>query len=388
MSADLSTAQKEEAAKAKAYVELREAKTAELKAAETLLDAKEDELAQAGMDLANDKEELERSQALLDELMKMLKALGESCDTAEADFQKRKQARLEEMKAVSETIEILMADEARDAMSGTYSLMQLSSDSHSSGNRRHHAASVLRRVAKSTRNPELSALATSVELDAFTRVKKAIDDMIAVLKKQQDDEVKHKDWCTAELHQTNMTAMATEDLQRDLEAKIEVLAADIKRLEGEIEAAKQQIGELESELQRASVDRQKANLDFQKTTADQRAVQEVLAKALDRLATFYDKQGLLQRSKKDINEPIPTPPPVMQYKPSEGATGVMQMIEKLIYEAKDLEAASLKGEKEAQAAYEAMVADTNKTVADLQALIVSNMQALADAKKDLASTEA
>jgi len=382
MSGDLSAAQKEEAAKAKAYVELREAKTAELKAAETLLDAKEDELAQAGMDLANDKEELERSQALLDELMKMLKALGESCDTAEADFQKRKQARLEEMKAVSETIEILMADEARDAMSSTYSLLQLSSESQSMGNRRHRAASVIRGVARRTRNPELAALATSVELDAFTRVKKAIDDMIAVLKKQQEDEVKHKDWCTAELHQTNMTSMATEDLQKDLEAKIEVLAADIKRLEGEIEAAKQQIGELESELQRASVDRQKANLDFQKTTADQRAVQEVLAKALDKLATFYDQQGLLQKSKKDINEPIPTPPPVMEYKPNKGATGVMQMIEKLIYEAKDLEADSLKGEKEAQALYESTVADTNGSVQDLQKAIVTNTKAIAQAKKD------
>jgi len=224
-------------------------------------------------------------------------------------------------------------------------------------------------------------------LDAFTRVKKAIDDMIAVLKKQQDDEVKHKDWCTAELHQTNMTAVATEDLQQDLEAKIKILESDIKRLEGDVEAAQRQIGELESELQRASVDRQKANLDFQKTTADQRAVQEVLAKALDRLATFYDKQGLLQKSEKAINEPIPTPPPVMQYKPSEGATGVMQMIEKLIYEAKNLEAASLKGEQEAQALYESTVADTNNSVRDLHRAIITNTKAIARAKKDKALSE-
>merc|ERR1719326_1329946 len=81
MAAGLAEAQAEETAKAKAYAELRETK----------LDAKEDELAQAQMDLANDKEDLERTQAALDELMKIMKALTETCDEAEANWQKRKQ---------------------------------------------------------------------------------------------------------------------------------------------------------------------------------------------------------------------------------------------------------------------------------------------------------
>merc|ERR1719247_2974884 len=281
-----------------------------------------------------------------------------------------------------------MADEARDAMSSTYaSFVQLSSRSQRSKDHRARAAALLRAAARETRSPGLSVLATTVELDAFTKVKKAIDDMIEMLKRQQADEVKHKDWCTAELHQTNMTAMETEDLKLDLEAKIEELNQTIKRLEDEIEAAKTQIAELEGALQRANEDRQKANLDFQKTIADQRAVQEVLAKALDRLATFYDKEGFLQKGQKGINEPLPTPPPVMEYKPNKGATGVMQMIEKLTYEAKDLEADSLKGEKEAQAAYEALVADTNETVASLMSAIATNTEAVAQAKKDKASAE-
>merc|ERR1719440_214056 len=267
-------------------------------------------------------------------------------------------------------------------MGGTYDFVQVSSRVHRVEGRRLRAAAVIRDVAKKTRNPDLSALATAVELDAFTRVKKAIDDMIVMLKKQQEDEVKHKDWCDKEIHDTNMTDMATVDHKLDLEAKIEELNQTIKRLEDEIEAAKKQIAELEGALQRANEDRQKANLDFQKTIADQRAVQEVLAKALDRLATFYDKAGFLQRGKKGINEPLPTPPPVMEYKPNKGATGVMQMIEKLIYEAKDLEADSLKGEKEAQALYESTVADTNGSVQYLQKAIVTNTKAIAQAKKD------
>merc|ERR1719316_1738681 len=387
MTGDLGEAQKEEQERAAAFAELREAREAEIAAAEKQSEEKEDELAQTDMDNANAKEDLERFMAELSETQKFLLNLNKTCKDAAANFELRKKARLEEIKAVSETIEILTADEARDAMSGTYNFVQLSSRVHRIEGRRLRAAALLRAAAIKTHNPELSALATTVELDAFTKVKKAIDDMIVMLKKQQEDEVKHKDWCTEELHQTNMTAMKTEDLKLDLEAKIDELKQTIKRLEDEIEAAKKQIAELEGALQRANEDRQKANLDFQKTIADQRAVQEVLAKALDRLAPFYDKEGFLQKGKKGINEPLPTPPPVMEYKPNKGATGVMQMIEKLIYEAKDLEADSLKGEQEAQAAYEAMVADTNSSVADLMNAITTNTEAVIQAKKDKASAE-
>merc|ERR1719502_2616641 len=377
MGGDLLEAQKEEQEKAAAFAELREAREAEIAAAEKQSEEKEDELAQTDMDNANAKEDLERFMAELSETQKFLLNLNKTCKDAAANFELRKKARLEEIKAVSETIEILTADEARDAMSGTYNFVQLSSRVHRVEGRRLRAAAVLRAQAIKTHNPELSALATTVELDAFTKVKKAIDDMIVMLKKQQEDEVKHRDWCNVELHETNMTAMKTEDLIADL-------GATIKRLGDEILAAKTSIADLQGNLQRASIDRQKANLDFQQTVADQRATQEVLAKALDRLATYYDKELFLQGKKGAKQTP---PVPQMEYKPSAGATGVMSMIEKLIYEAKDLEADSVKSEAEAQAQYETMVADTNGSVLALQEEITTKTKALAQAKKDKAVAE-
>jgi len=382
MEGDLSEAQKTEMAAAKAFAELRAAKEAEIAAAEKQAEEKEDELAQTDMDCANAKEDLEREEAALSEFQKFMMKLKETCADAEKNFALRKKARLEEIKAVSETIEILTSDEARDSFNGAFGFMQLSSRVHRVEGRRIRAAALLRSVATKTGNPQLSALATTVELDAFTRVKKAIDDMIAMLKVQQEDEVKHKDWCDGELQETEMETMKTESLKADLEAKIEELTTTIKTLSDEIMAAKTQIAELQTMLQRATIDRQKANLDFQKTVADQRATQEVLAKALDKLATYYDKGGLLQTRKKQ------TPPvPIMEYKPSSGATGIMSMIEKLIYDAKDLEADAVKGEADAQAQYEATVTDTNDSVAALQKEIMTKTQAKSDAEKDKTAAE-
>jgi len=85
------------------------------------------------------------------------------CAEGDANFDKRKASRLSEIEAVSQTIEILTGDEAKDAMDTTFSFVQTSK----SDKLRAKAAAVLRKF----RSPELSMLATSVELDAFTKVK-------------------------------------------------------------------------------------------------------------------------------------------------------------------------------------------------------------------------
>jgi len=225
------------------------------------------------------------------------------------------------------------------------------------------------------------ALATAVQLDSFTRVKKAIDDMIAMLKVEEADEVKKNDWCIAELQENDMTTAKTETRKSDLQAKQAELEPTITTLEDDLASAANQISELQVNLQRANEDRQKENLDFQQTVADQTATVEILKKALDKLATFYDEESLLQKQKQT--------PPVAQkeYSPNKGAQGVMQMIEKLVGEAKEMTAEATKAEVEAQAAYEAIVADTNGSVLALQKEIATKTQTKAQTHKDLAMTE-
>merc|ERR1719335_1379295 len=197
-------------------------------------------------------------------------------------------------------------------MDGTYSFLQLRA---ATAGQRAGAAQVLRQAAARAASPRLAMLATAVELDAFTKVKKAIDDMISMLKTQQADEVKKNDWCNAEFQETEMTTMKTEDLKADLVAKVEDLAATIKRLGEEIETAKASIAELEVNLQRASMTRKVQNVDYQKTFADQVATQAVLEKALDKLATYYDKEALVQRSAHGHAAKQTPPVPQMEYKP-------------------------------------------------------------------------
>merc|ERR1719235_2411477 len=199
-------------------------------------------------------------------------------------------------------------------MDTTFSLVQTSRNTDKN---RREAAAILRRTAAKSHSPELSMLASSVELDAFTKVKAMIDKMIATLKTQQADEVKKNDWCNAELQDNEMATMKKTDHKADLEAKAGELETSIKTLSEEIEKANLDIASLQVALQRASENRKQENLDFQKTVADQMATAEILKKALDKLATFYDEAAFAQTHAKKIALKKQTPPvPQMEYKKS------------------------------------------------------------------------
>merc|ERR1712048_1182373 len=103
------------------------------------------------------------------------------------------------------------------------SLLQQSSMSE----RRNEAIKVLAKY------PRLATLASQVKLDAFTRVKKAIDDMIAQLLKEKADEIKHKDFCTDELNTNQLQTEKKEREKQDLIVLIEDLELKIKTLHEE-----------------------------------------------------------------------------------------------------------------------------------------------------------
>merc|ERR1711879_1011543 len=143
--------------------------------------------------------------------------------------------------------------------------MGLQKETSMQSERRSQASKLLSAVAKKRQNPRLSNLAYRVRLDAFTRVKKAIDDMVAQLLKEKEDEIKHKDFCTDEFNTSQLQTEKKEREKQDLIAKIEDLELTIKTLTEEIEALKAQIAEMQVQLKRAGENREKENKEFQMT---------------------------------------------------------------------------------------------------------------------------
>merc|ERR1712066_526282 len=190
--ANLSDAQKEEMANQKAYEDLKAAKEAEIAAGQAQIDTKTQELADADEKLAMAKQDIEDTRNSLAADEQFLMMLKEKCAMTDKEWEERQKTRQLEMEAVSKALAILSGDDAHDLFTRTFNPAFVQKESSLQSARRIQASKVLKLIADKHGNPRLATLAYKVRLDAFTRVKKAIDDMIAQLLKEKEDEIKHK----------------------------------------------------------------------------------------------------------------------------------------------------------------------------------------------------
>merc|ERR1719265_905626 len=313
--------------------------------------------------------------------------LKEKCSMTDSEWEERQKTRQLEMEACSKALAVLSSDDAHDLFTKTFNPSLLQKESSMNSERRSQASKLLSAVATKLSNPRLATLAVRVRLDAFTKVKKAIDDMVAQLLKEKEDEIKHKDFCVEEFNTNQLQTEKKDREKEDLIAKIEDLELTIKTLTSEIDTLKSEVAEMQVQMKRAGEDREKENKDFQQTVADQRASQKLLAAALNILKGFYEKkESFLQKQ-----EPAgPAPPPgFKEYKKNAGAGGVMGMIQQIINDAKAMEAEAIRAEEDAQKAYEQFVKETNNSVDTKNKDIANKSEEKARSEEDLvqANTE-
>merc|ERR1719473_1742883 len=359
----------------------------EIQAGQEQIETKTQELADTDEKLAQSKQDIEDTRASLAADEKFLAELKEKCQMTDQEWEERQKTRQEEMAAVSKALAILSSDDAHDTFTKTFNpeFVQTASSLHSK--RRDQAATVLSAAARKFQNPRLAQLATAVRLDAFTRVKKAIDDMVAELMKQKEDEIKHKDWCVDEMNTNERTTEMKNRDKDDLNAKIADLTSTIDTLTSEIETLKAEIAEMQVQLKRAGEDREKENKEFQTTVADQRATQKLLQQALNVLKAFYDKKAKAAALAQQEPAGPPPPPGFNEYRKSAAAGGVMGMIQQIINDAKAMEAEAIKSEEDAQKAYEDFVKDTNTSVEEKTVSITNKTEEKAQAEADKVEAE-
>jgi len=385
---NLANAQKDEAESQSDYESLKAAKEQEIAAGTELADTKTQELATTDEKNAQSKEDLELTRDQLAADTKFLANLKETCSNMDQEYEERTKTRQGEIEACSKALSFLASDEAHALFSKSLGFVQVASTS--TNKRRLKASKVLSQAAQKYNDPRLSMLATKAKLDAFTEVKKSIQDMIDALIKEKEDEIKHKDFCVEELNSNERDTEMKERDKSDLEAKISDLTLTVDSLTKELEALKAEVADLQTQMKRAGEDREKQNAEFQTVVADQRATQKLLQAALGILKGFYEKAALLQERAATKSASAQAPPPGFKsYEKNKSSGGVMGMMQGIIDESAGLEAEAIRAEEDSQKAYEEYVMDTNDSIEEATKSIVSktDMKAKAEAEKVEAETE-
>merc|ERR1719271_647609 len=173
--------------------------------------------------------------------MKYLADLTATCEQKASDFESRQQLRAQEIEAIEKAIEILSSAAVSGnaekhlptlLQSKTASLAQLRADARSPVQQR--VAEYLHIRSKELNSRVLSALATRVARDPFTKVQKMIKDLIARLMEEAGAEADHKKWCDTELATNEQTRKEKTAAVETIHAEIDELEAAIAKLSNEI----------------------------------------------------------------------------------------------------------------------------------------------------------
>jgi len=351
---NLTAGQREEADNRQAFEGLKAAKEDEIATGQQQVDTKTSQLADTDEKLAQSKQQIKDTKGSLSADEQFLLELKQKCQLTDQEWGQRQKTRQEEIAAVSQALNVLAGDDAHDTFTKTFNpdFLQTVSDV------RKKAFRVLQKVASKTADPKLSAIAQQVQLDAFTKVKKAIDQMVAELKQQMDDEVKHRDWCIDGFNENERTHTNTDRDHREVLAQIEDLSQNIDTLGKQIDELNRQVVELQTQIKRAGEDRVAENKQFRQTVNEQKETQALLKKAFDHLAAFYNK-----KSKKPVLVQGPAAP--AGFKTMEKNTSgnkVLQLLQQIINDAAEMEAEAKRGEQDAQEAYESFLKETRRSV--------------------------
>jgi len=375
MAADLKeTTASEEEAKA-SFATLTATNEKEIAAAGKAVESKTARVGELAVSIVQGKNDHEDTEEAVAEDTKMKGNLEKSCATKSTEWDARQKLRAEEIQAVSETIEMLNGDDALELFKKTLpsaasSLLQTSVRSKSQLRRAETVLrSLLSRNGKHKVNLKMMLLALKSHMGGgFDKVVAMVDNMVAVLSKEQSDDDAKKDFCVAELNKAEGEEKALAGEVSDIDADIDEKSDQISSLASEIKALQQGIADLDKSVAQATEQRQDEHAEYANTAAGNQAALELIGMAKNRMNKFYapdqykaaptttessSPYGFLQ-----VSEEADTALENFgEYKKSESSGGVMAMMDQMM---KDVEmdiAEAKHDEADAQKDYEEAMQD-------------------------------
>jgi len=360
----------------------KEALTAEI-------ETKSERSGDLGVQIAQMKNDAGDTGEALEADQKFLAELQQGCATKTSEWEARSKTRADELVALADTIKILNDDDALELFkkslpSASAGLVQVQV---SDASLRSAALASLRKGMQKLSAPDrarldLISLALHGKKIGFAKVIKMVEEMVASLKKEQVDDDTKKAYCAQQLDQSDDQKKALEHKISDLDTASALAEENIATLTEEIASLSAGIKELDKSVADATANRQAEHAEFNELIASDSAAKEVLGLAKNRLNQFYNPKlykttvapepALVQISEHVQHKADPGPAPATWNafaKQSESNGGVIQMLNLLVADLdKDMTQARAE-ERDAQADYETMMADSaSKRAADSKSL--------------------
>jgi len=302
MEGDLADLTKQEEEAKANYDALVSAKETEIAANTKAIEEKTIREGETAVEIVNMKEDLDDTSKALAEDRKFLADLESNCKTKKAEYEVVVATRAEELTALAETVKILNDDDALDLFKKTLPSASLLQVTITSKVVKNLALKALHASKGKDARLDLISLAIRGKKVNFDKVVAMIDDMVALLGKEQKDDDTKKAYCEAQLDKTDDQQKVLKQTISDLAKAIEDAEERIATLKEEIAALTKGIADLDNQVKEATETRQEENAQFTDNMANNNAAKELIGIAKNRMNKFYNPKMYKAAPKRELSE--------------------------------------------------------------------------------------
>merc|ERR1719487_1768894 len=264
LSRDIAQLEKDEAAAVSGFTSMKASKEKEIEFADESIESKKERVGTLAVEIVKNKDAVEDSAAEAAAAKKFAATLDKQCASKKKEWAEISKMRADEMAAIGEAIGILTDDDAldvfkksipaaalvqaqpdmrrtgfthRNMFTGEMSFLQakkapaqvlekaMAIIAHASASKKTtHAGLMFMSLKSKMRLAQKASVEGAVD---FSEIFKMIDEMIAILTKDNADDAAQKDFCIAELTKTESEKAATDDKLASLESQIAELSDGI-----------------------------------------------------------------------------------------------------------------------------------------------------------------
>lgn len=376
------------------FADLKAAKDQEIELASESIEAKEKKTGELAVSVAQSMDALGDTTDEKADSSKMLTTLVDTCDSKKLEFQARLKLRTDEIAAISEAVGILNDDDALDVFKKAVpaGLVETSSQSGflqtKSGTKKlKQAVDIIKQASQDHHDihlqvllQKLSSKLRSKQGPDFGAVKKMIDEMVAVLTTEGEEDLKKKEWCTGELAKADKELATKKEKGESIAASISELEDEIAGLGEDIKALETATAELDKSVASSTETRKEEHAEYVESLQLAEAAVGLIGKAKNRLAKFYNptiykappkvektmeekivaSYGFIQRHSTLHKKQLPEIPDLPAYE-KKNSGGVVALMDKIVSDLEKDKAGAEADERHAQAEYVTLMAESQAT---------------------------
>jgi len=290
------------------YEALIAAKKKEVSALTKSIETKMGRVGELGVEIATLKNDAEDTAESLEEDQKFAGDMKKNCAEKTGIHEEEKKVRSQEVVALADTIKILNDDDALDLFkktlpSSSSSFLQIQ---RSGSAVRAEAQSLLevaqKKLTSNHHRLDFVMLALNGRKVGLEKIVTLIDDLVAVLKKEQNDDNDKREYCNEQFDQADDKKKGLERSISDSNTVIEESKEGIATLAEEAKALKAGIVALDKQVSDATEQRKAEEAEHKELMQSNTAAKELILFAKNRLNKFYNPKLHKAAPKRQLSE--------------------------------------------------------------------------------------